>query len=84
MRQLSKSCLRQISGGAELVFDISQRYTTNHYSSVAFTLQYDGSMPPELQARIDAGESYDSMKMDLFVYSLMYEQCKMLYPDLFQ
>ncbi len=84
MREISGSCLERVSGAAELVFDVEQRYSIRHERNESnITIQFDGSMPPELQARIDSGESYSSMRGTLIAYNLIINNLKAIHPELF-
>ncbi len=85
MRQLDKIYLEMISGAAQMTFDIEQKYI--HYiersEPFAITFQYDGSMPPELQARIDSGESWESIRPVLILYNIAINQIRSVYPEMF-
>lgn len=74
--------LDQISG-AGLKMSGEDYSSQKNYSYVAYTMQFDGSMPPELQARIDSGESFYSMRDDLMVYSHHLALMQFYHPELF-
>lgn len=82
MQIINNSDLNYISG-AGLIMSGEDKCTEYQYSYVVYTMQYDGSMPPELQARIDAGESYRSMQSDLMTYSIHLSLEKYYNPHLF-
>jgi hypothetical protein len=48
-----------------------------------WTLTFDGSLPPQLQARIDAGESFDSMRSDLMAWNLIMATLQVYHPEYF-
>ncbi len=82
MQLLNNKHLEYVSG-AGLKISGEDHSSTNNYTYIVFTPQFDGSMPPELQARIDAGESYHSMRGDLMAYSHYTLIMKSLYPELY-
>lgn len=63
--------------------------STEHWSSNKtiecehWDLTFDGSLPPQLQARIDAGESYESMKHDLMAWNLIMATLQVYHPEYF-
>jgi len=69
--------------GAGLKLSGEDYSSEKNYSYVAFTPQFDGSLPPELQQRIDAGESYHSMRSDLLAYSHYTMIMQAIYPELY-
>jgi len=69
--------------GAGLKMSGEDYSSQNNYTYVVFTPQFDGSTPPELQARIDAGESFESMREDLMTYAHYTLIMKTLYPELY-
>lgn len=81
MHLISKN-LDQISGAGLKMFG-EDKVSQNNYTYVAYTMQFDGSMPPELQARIDAGESFHSMRDDLMVYSHHLALMQFYHPEFF-
>lgn len=74
--------LDQISG-AGLKMSGEDKVSQDNYSYVVFTPQFDGTMPPELQARIDAGESFHSMQGDLMAYAHYTMLMQLVYPELY-
>ncbi|CAB4128546.1 hypothetical protein UFOVP270_9 [uncultured Caudovirales phage] len=48
-----------------------------------WTLTFDGSLPPELQARIDSGESFNSMKSDLMAWNIIIATLRTYHPEYF-
>ncbi len=73
MRSLDLDLLDKVSGAAYVVAD----YTTttgpgaHYYDSMSITLPADGSLPPEFQARIDAGASWEEVGPFLIMYSII-------------
>lgn len=82
MQLIDNIDLNYVSGG-ELRMSGEDYSNTQNYSYVVFTPQFDGSTPPELQARIDAGESFHSMQGDLLAYAHYTMIMKALYPGLY-
>ena len=72
-----------VSGAIRYEYTEESYTTFREYESVTFTIQFDGSTPPELQKRIDAGESYESMKLDLLVYQHLLYRYRFYYPERF-
>lgn len=58
-------------------------YSRATESRTIFTMQFDGSTPPEFQQRIDAGESFESMQKDLRMYHVIRMMMKNRNPNLF-
>ena len=84
MRQLLAEQLTQVAGG-ELTMSYDHKSTHYHYDmpAVTFTLQYDGSIPPEFQTMIDDGASFHDMQPYLMIYQVVLNATKAQYPDLF-
>lgn len=63
--------------------------STEHWSSdktiqcESWTLTFDGKLPIQLQARIDAGESFDSMRSDLMAWNLIMATLQVYHPEYF-
>ena len=72
-----------VSGAIKFEYTEESYKTFREYESTSFTIQFDGSTPPELQKRIDAGESFDSMKQDLVVYQHLLYRYRFYYPERF-
>lgn len=82
MNLINNIYLEQISG-AGLTISGEDYSSEKRYSYVVYTMQYDGSMPPEFQKRIDEGESYHSMRSDLMTYNIHISIEKYYNPHLF-
>lgn len=82
MNLINEEDLSYVSG-AGLKMSGEDYTSTNNYNYVVFTPQFDGSTPPELQARIDAGESFHSMRSDLLAYAHYTLIMKTIYPELY-
>lgn len=82
MKLINKEDLSCVSG-AGLKISGEDYSSTDNYTYVVFTPQFDGSTPPELQARIDAGESFHSMRSDLLAYAHYTLIMKAIYPELY-
>lgn len=84
MQILSKKNLREVSGRG-LVMDYTHHSSSYQYNlePVYFTLQFDGSIPPEFQTMIDNGASFREMEPYLLIYQAVLHNTKILYPDLF-
>jgi hypothetical protein len=72
-----------VSGAVNMTYTEESKSNFKEYSYVAYTMQYDGSLPPEFQKRIDAGESFRSMQSDMMAYQYHLHVMKSLYPEMF-
>jgi len=80
--ELNINLFSQVSGGAQIVADYthSQGPGSYFYDSMSITLPADGSLPPEFQARIDAGATWEEMGPFLIMFSIIRTD----HPELFQ
>jgi len=73
-----------VSGGyVNLSYENNCKLSRTTETRIIFTMQFDGSTPPEFQTRIDAGESFESMKADLRMYHTIRHMMKAQNPQLF-
>jgi len=84
MHNLSKEQIKKVSG-AQIVMSYTSETRNYHYDvpGVTFTLQFDGSIPPEFQAMIDSGASFYDMQPYLLIYQIVLANTRSAYPDLF-
>jgi len=82
MRLLKTDLLDRISGAACVTADYTHTEgpIVHFHDSMSITLPADGSLPPEFQARIDAGASWEEMGPFLIMYSIIRND----HPELFQ
>jgi hypothetical protein len=84
MNIITDKQVHQVSGG---YINISHEHrlinTRTTETRTIFTMQFDGSTPPEFQQRIDAGESFESMQKDLRMYHVIRMMMKRDNPHLF-
>lgn len=81
MQILDINLLDKVSGAAQVVVDYINVVgpATHYYDSMSITLPADGSLPPEFQARIDAGATWDEVGPFLIMYSIILDT----HPELF-
>ena len=82
---LSDTLLNAISGGSYITAGYQESSGVSYQSSETYTItfQYDGSMPPEIQAKIDAGASWTELAPVLTLYSMAINDLKTRYPERF-
>jgi len=84
MNIITSKQIHQVSGGyINLSHEHKLITTRTTETRTIFTMQFDGSTPPEFQQRIDAGESFESMKADLRMYHTIRLMMKANTPHLF-
>lgn len=80
---LDFDALSLISGGYYVHYDEEHHHSFSTTNGSAFTMQWDGSLPPEFQARIDSGESFKSMQDDMRDYLMITRTLQFFHPELF-
>lgn len=83
MNLLNIEEIKFVSGATTFNYTEESKGGTQNYSYIAYTMQYDGSLPPEFKKRIDAGESFRSMRDDMMVYQCHLQIMKNNYPEMF-
>jgi len=83
MLLLNEVQVRSISGGIYINYDSDHWSSNKKIEGNPFTIQFDGSLPPEFKARINAGESFESMKNDMRDYLMIVEVLKTFHPEMF-
>lgn len=82
MREIFGQCLNEISGAAYVTAEYEHSSGGSNGSSETMYISgfpTDGSLPRELQDRIDAGASWDEMAPWLIMYSMIRDA----HPELF-
>lgn len=82
MIELNQFETEVVSGAANVVVEYhhSEGPAIHYYDSMSITIPSDGSLPPEFQARIDSGASWDEIGPFLIMYSIIQND----HPELFQ
>lgn len=82
MLELDQYQTNLVSGAAHVVVDYVNVIgpAAHYYDSMNITLPSDGSLPPEFQARIDSGASWEEIGPFLIMYSIIQNN----HPELFQ
>lgn len=84
MFELELSQCIKVAGAAYLTGDTEYHESVNFYEAPVWYIPPDGSLPYQLQERVDSGESFDSMSHDLMIFQFAVEIIKIRTPEYLQ
>lgn len=83
MHQIDWAEAGEVSGAEGLTGSTEHWETYNVYPMETWTISPDGSLPAPLQAKIDAGASWEQIKTEMIIYQMAVEIIKANNPEYF-